>query len=438
MKRVVLLVALTIIATSAISGAGVLFPTPDRSRTRVAPEPPVGEAPPTEAAIDFFADRVRENPKDAVGFTLLGQLHSQYARETGDVASFERAEVSLERALDLLPRSATAGAALAEVYYAEHRFEDALHLARRVHRSSPSTTQALATIGDAYLALGDYRQATSAYRALSDLGPTPPALAREAQLAWVHGRTERALELMERAALTSLEAGEVGERASWYEVRLGDLGFGLGRLDIAEDHYRRAIEIFEDSYQAVAGLGRVLAAQGHFAEAIGLYERAVSIVPQPDLVAALGDLYALTDRPALAEDRYALVEAIGTLAASNRQVYNRQLAMFYADHDRDLDAALDLATAEIEVRKDVLGYDALAWTLYKNERPKEAARAIALGLRLGTRDASLFYHAGMIYDALGNDERATRFLERSLALNPGFSPLQVRIARSTLERLSTA
>jgi tetratricopeptide (TPR) repeat protein len=438
MKRILILVALTIVATTAISGAGVLFLAPDRSSSTTPPEPPVATAPPTEDAIDFFADRVRQNPQDAVGLTLLGQLHSLRARETGDVASFERAEIALERALALLPHSASAGAALAEVYYAEHRFGDALRLAKLVHRSSPGTTQALATIGDAYVALGAYRRADKAYGALQDLGPTAPALARGAQLAWLHGDTERARELMERAALASVEAGETGERASWYEVRLGDLEFGLGRLNAAEDHYRRAMSIFDGSYQAIAGLGRVRGAQGRFTEAIDLYERAVSVVPQPAFVAALGDLYALTGRPELADERYELVEAIGSLAASNRQVYDRQLAIFYADHGRNLDAALGLAMAEIEVRKDVFGYDALAWTLHKNDRNREAARAIEEALDLGTRDASLFFHAGMIYEALGNEARAIRFLERSLALNPGFSPLQADIARSTLERLAAA
>jgi tetratricopeptide (TPR) repeat protein len=436
MKRILMLVALTIVATGAISGAGILSRAPDRSSSSTPAEPAAATAPPTDEAIDFFAERVRQNPRDAVSLTLLGQFHSMRARETGDVASFERAEVALERALDLLPHSAPAGAALADVYYAEHRFEDALRLATRVYRSSPRTTQALATIGDAHLALGAYRKADEAYGALRDLGPTPPALARGAQVAWLHGRTERAIELMERAALASVEAGETGERASWYEVRLGDLEFGRGGLDAAAFHYRRAMSIFDGSYQALAGLGRVHAAQGRFTEAIELYERAVSVVPQPDLVTALGDLYALTGRPELADERYELVEAIGSLAASNRQVYDRQLAMFYADHDRNLGAALDLATAEIEVRKDVFGYDALAWALHKNDRNREAAHAIEEALRLGTRDASLLFHAGMIYDALGSEARAMRYLERSLALNPGFSPLQAGIARSTLERLA--
>lgn len=440
LKRSLILAVLTVVAVGTISGAGILYRAPDeRPRSLTSPElAEIGEAPSTAEAIDFFAARIQADPQDAVSFTLLGQLHAQRARETGDIGSFEQAEFALGRAIDLLPGYTPAAEALAEVYYAEHRFIEALAQAKHVYEASPGATQALATMGDAHLALGRYRQAKAAYRALEGAGLTPPTLARMAHLAWIHGRTEQALELMDGAAVGSLQGGEVGESAAWYQVRLGDLNFGVGRLDTARAHHEAALGIFDDYYSALSGLGRVLAAEGRFEEAIVLYERAVSIVPQPDLVAALGDLYALTGRPELAEDQYRTVEVIGELAGLNQQVFNRQLALFYADHDRDLEAALELATAEIEVRKDVFGYDALAWLLFKNERHREAARAIEAALRLGTRDAALLYHAGMIYEALGQDGHAIRLLEEALALNPNFSPLQAGIARSTLSLLSAS
>ena len=442
MKRGLILLVMTAVAVAAISGAGFLFRAPKDQGSRSLSSPELsrlGEAPPTSQAIDVFAERVRVDPSDAVSFMLLGQLHAQRARETGDIASYERAELALRRALHLIPAYAPASAALAEVYYAEHRFADALARAQRVIEASPGSTQALATMGDAYLALGRYRQAGRAYRALeSNAGLTPPALARKAHLAWLHGRTEQALRLMDRAAVGSLQAGAIGEPAAWFQVRLGDLNFGVGRLDTAYAHYQAALGLFDASYPALAGQGRVRAAQGRFDEAIELYERAVAIVPQPDLVAALGDLYALTGHQELAEQRYETVEAIGELAALGRQVYNRQLAMFYADHDRNLTKGLELAMAEIEIRKDVFGYDALAWSLYKNDRYREAARAIEAALRLGTRDAALLYHAGMIYDALGQKDRAMKLLQEALGLNPNFSPLEAGVARSTLARLAAA
>ena len=53
-------------------------------------------------------------------------------------------------------------------------------------------------------------------------------------------------------------------------------------------------------------------------------------------------------------------------------------------------------------------------------------------LRLGTRDAKLLYHAGMIARAAGEKEAARDYLKRALKLNPQFDPLQATIARKAM------
>ena len=76
------------------------------------------------------------------------------------------------------------------------------------------------------------------------------------------------------------------------------------------------------------------------------------------------------------------------------------------NHDRDVAAALDLATVELAERKDAYGYDAYAWALLANGRPTEADAAMATALASGTRDALFLYHAGEIALALGDRSRA--------------------------------
>ena len=58
-------------------------------------------------------------------------------------------------------------------------------------------------------------------------------------------------------------------------------------------------------------------------------------------------------------------------------------------------------------------------------------------LKLGTKDALLFFHAGMIHDKLGNRPEARAFLEHGLALNPYFSVLYRDQAFGTLDKLRT-
>jgi tetratricopeptide (TPR) repeat protein len=41
-------------------------------------------------------------------------------------------------------------------------------------------------------------------------------------------------------------------------------------------------------------------------------------------------------------------------------------------------------------------------------------------MKLGTEDASIYYHAGMIYYRLGDQQQARQYLQQALKLNPHF------------------
>jgi tetratricopeptide (TPR) repeat protein len=159
----------------------------------------------------------------------------------------------------------------------------------------------------------------------------------------------------------------------------------------------------------------------------------MAIVPWPDYAAALGDVYTKLGRAEEARQQFDLVEYIGYLNTLNKVLYNRELAYFYADHERTLPAALDLARKELEARRDIYAYDVLAWALYKNDQPQEALAAMAEALKLGTQDARLFFHAGMIHHRLGESATARDYLRRALATNPYFHVLHVEVAERTLQ-----
>ncbi|MBM4299264.1 MAG: tetratricopeptide repeat protein, partial [Deltaproteobacteria bacterium] len=162
----------------------------------------------------------------------------------------------------------------------------------------------------------------------------------------------------------------------------------------------------------------------------------LAAIPNPEHAAALGDVYKKLGRNADANKQYKLVEYIGKLNSLNQALYNRELAYFYADRDIKLPEALTLAQNEMKVRQDVQGYDLLAWSLYKNGRYEEAKTAIAEALKLGTRDAKLFFHAGMIHKRLGENDKARDFLQRAVATNPQFHILHADVARKALAEVN--
>jgi tetratricopeptide (TPR) repeat protein len=228
------------------------------------------------------------------------------------------------------------------------------------------------------------------------------------------------------------------ETIAWAQWQLGSDHFGAGSLLEAETQFGESLRTYPNYYRALAGLAQVRAAQRRFDEAIELYQKAIGIIPMPEYIGALGDLYIRAGRSDDALKQYDLVEYIGKLSALNQAMYNRELAYFYADHDIKLAEGLTLAERELDYRRDIYAYDVLAWNLYKSGRIDEARSAIDTALRLGTKDAKLFYHAGMIFDHLGDKEKAKDYLGRALATNPHFHVLFADHAARTLKELESS
>ena len=368
-----------------------------------------------DAAIRLFEERVKRAPEDGVNLSILGELYLRQARITGDLGAYSRAEDTLKRAAKILGDDPGIQNNLASLYYAEHRFPEAMELARSVYQRDPRFTQALVTVADSQLSLGRYEEAEKTYAELAAKPAEAPVLARLGYFKFLKGDTDEAIRLTEQALEKIGPYGEAREDAAWFEVRLAELLRGAGRLDEAEAHYRRAVETSSgyDRAMAEAGIGAIEAARGRVAEAIAAHERAVKLHPQPSLLAALGDLYKKAGRDREAERQFEAVRAIGRAPGLNASVYARELSMFYADHDVELGEALRLAREDWKARQDVYGADALGWALYKNGQIDEAAELAGKATRLGTRDAKLWYHAGVIWAAAGDRERAREALVRA-------------------------
>ena len=137
-------------------------------------------------------------------------------------------------------------------------------------------------------------------------------------------------------------------------------------------------------------------------------------------------------RDADAARQYELTEKIALQEAAEGRLHKRELALFYADHDLKPLDSFKLASEDYKNRSDIYGADALAWAAFKANKITEAQEAIKEALKLGTQDAKLFYHAGKIMRAAGNETAARNYFKRVQELNPQFDPLQSRIAKDEM------
>jgi tetratricopeptide (TPR) repeat protein len=378
---------------------------------------------------------LQRNSRDATVLYRLGDAYTQKARETGDIVYIDLAERALQKCLEIAPEHSGAARHLAYAMYMRHGFEQAITQAQKAVALDPADSHAYGILGDAYLEVGKYEPAAHAYQRMIQLQEDLYSYSRLSGLKSLQGDTAGAIADLKRAIQLGRAQERPPESIAWAMWQLGNESFALGQLPAAEASYLEALNTFPDYYRALAGLAQVRAAQRRYPEAVDLYRKAITIVPLPDYAAALGDVYTALGRPEDAQKPYDLVEYIGDLNTLNKVLYNRELAYFYADHDRKLPEALDLARRELEVRQDIYAYDVLAWALYKNDRPQEALVAMAEALKLGTKDARLFFHAGMIQHRLGEHEKAREYLRRALATNPSFHILHAEVAERTLKAI---
>jgi tetratricopeptide (TPR) repeat protein len=255
-------------------------------------------------------------------------------------------------------------------------------------------------------------------------------------LTFLQGDTAESIRLMRNAIVAALQLNISSENLAWLYYELGQRYFQGGDLQHAEIAYNSALSAHPTHYRSLAGLGQVRASQGRFGDAIDLYKSSLQIVPFPQYIAELGDVYLKCGRHVEAQQQYDLVEYIGHLGKLNQVLSNRELALFYADRNIKLGQALQLARSELDVRHDVYTWDTLAWVLYRNHRFEEAKEAMGKALLLHTNDPLLLFHAGEIEHAVGNNDNAKSDLSKALAINPGFHIFYAQQATDILKQLS--
>ncbi|HZS06004.1 MAG TPA: tetratricopeptide repeat protein [Blastocatellia bacterium] len=395
----------------------------------------------SEAAIRWLEDRVRKDPDDFIAHNKLADYYLQRLRETGNVRWLELAARTARASLKAIPAEQNPGGLvlLGQTEFASHNFAASRDVANQLISSGlpekGDRSYPWQLLGDSLLELGDYEGAEKAYDRVRKFGAGGAGVeTRLAHYETLRGNIEKAERHYAEALSAALnQVPPSRETVAWIRWQLGELAFAAGDYEAAEKNYRDSLTTFPDYFRALAGLGKARAARGDMAGGIEQYEHAVRIIPEPLFVAALGDLYKLTGREKDAAAQYALVEQAGRLGAGSGALYNRQLALFYADHDLKAEEAYALAAKEYEARRDVYGADALAWAALKAGKVGEAQTAIKEALKLGTKDARMFYHAGMIARAAGDKAAAREHLQRALKLNPQFDPLQSAMARKALE-----
>lgn len=388
----------------------------------------------TDRRIEFWRTRAEAHPQSEQEWIYIGDLFDLKGRQTGDLSEFIAARDAYDKATQIGPNSVPALAGKARIRATLHDFRGAVDDATLVLQLDASANDALAVVFDASVELGELADARLALDRLAERANSPAVTIRQARMAFLDGDADLAAELARDAAAAAEGSGASEPTIAFFRYSAGEYALLAGDDDAAGVAFADSLNALPGYPLAKYGQARVAYAQTDLTEAIALLETAAAAVPRPDVLAFLGDLYSATGDSAKAGDEYATVDFIASMAAQSAgAVYDREYALYLADHGTNVGRALELAQAEAAVRRDVYAYDTLAWALHANGREAEALEASRQALSTGTVDAKLLIHAGLIEIANGLTDQGLGHLRAGLDLHPAFSPLVVEAAREALQ-----
>ncbi len=412
-------------------------PVPIAPRASLASLRPAYDPTLLPKTMAFHEKRLKETPHSAMELNFLAENYNQLCRETGDISDTFRAEQLARRSLKVRAyHNDAAYYALALSLFTQHRFHESMEIGRHLAAQSAEDLHAAYLITENQTELGDYAEAEKTMQGVHPHLDDPFGMVLRARLLEMNGQVVAALTQLERARDAAAQNIDIPrENLAWFCMRVGDLQAAQGQATSAEQSYHEALALFPNDQRTLTALTRLSAARGDWAATLSWGQQAANIAPTPEVVALLGDAYRAQGNAAEAQSQYALLETMHRLSKAQGGVYDRQRALYLADHDQGLDEALQLARKELKARHDIYAYDTLAWVCCKKGLYAEAEQAINVALAHNKQDAKLLYHAGVIAAKRGDKPKAKQYLSQALAINPYFLPFAPTQARTLLNTL---
>lgn len=394
---------------------------------KAATSPPSSESPEMQTALKL----VEKIPDSPSGYMQVAIIHIREARRTGDFSLNSKAETAINRALEIAPQDLSSRKLRASLLLTFHKFSEALEYGKKLDAEIPNDSFIQGVLTDANFELGNYDEAVAAAQKMVDLKPNSTSYARVAHLRSLHGDHDGSVAMYRTAAKTtdSMDA----EAQSWCLVQLGDEYFKYGKFAEAEKVYDEALSTLPGFYLALAAKGKIRAAQNDYDGAEKILTTLLNRVPNVDSTVLLGDIYMKKGDAVNAKAQYDLAEVMEQKVGLNND--QKRLALMWADQGIRLGDALEIVEREHAASKDIYTEDALAWTLFKNGKLKEAKASITRALRVKSNDARMLYHAGMIEKGLGNRAEAVKLIQSALKFNPSFDIIQSEVAKQALIEL---
>lgn len=333
-----------------------------------------------ESALMLFGRALERDPAFAAATAGLGEAYFRKFQLTHDYKWADKSIASCQRAAELGPNFAPAHTCLGRVFIAKGNYDKAVEQYRRALELEPSNDAALGGLASTYDHLGQLGEAENLYKRAIAARP-----------------------------------------AYWATYNwLGFFYMGHARYEDAASMYSQVVSLAPDSFTGYYNLGAVRILQGKYSEAIPFLERSLSIRPSSDAFSNLGTAYFQMRRY---EESASNFEKAIELDQNNYVIWGNLGDCYYWTPGRRNEAMAAYANAislgEKDLHRNPRDPQLLAYLAEYHAMRGERKAALAnldVSLSVQPESPDLLFTAGIIYQQLGDTNRAIDALERAISL----------------------
>ena len=346
----------------------------------------------------------------------------------------EEALAAALTAVEQRPDSADAYVNVGEVLVGLRRFDEAEQYLRRGYKLDRRHPMILLSLANALDKQERYEEALEVYDAVLELGPEDirTHVGRGSVLIRI-GRYADVFEALKPVVALQAESLPSERRLhARLHTQLSLAARKLGRLDEAEKHHRRALDLVPEGPGPMQSLAESLREQGLYEEALEWYGLVVELHPWFGMAyAGMGDTLFHAQRYAEAADR--LERAVPLLADSDPSTAS-VLHVFLARIEQD-QGRLEAAEKQYEqaLAMNPRNPEALRRLIslrYEQQRHKETLDLFRTLIDVEPDNTEVHVNMGVVLHQLGRTEEALRSLDQALSLEPN-----LKKARTTREQV---
>jgi len=363
---------------------------------------------------------------DSLQLLSLGNVAGEYSRffkGTGDIKYLKDAEQSLQKAVEIAAVGKSGYLrALARNYISQHRFKEALVLAKDARALGSGVNETQGLFFDLHMELGNYdvaNQYLDSIQNMSDFG----YLIRVAKWNDHKGDLDTAIDFMEKATARA-ESSKNRNLLLWSYTNLADFYGHAGRIEDSYNLYLRALQIDPQNAYAKKGIAWIVYShERNGTEALRILDSIMKKNKSPEyylLKAEVADF--LKDeilRVQSLDDYYKTIQGNKDYG----DMYNAYNVDFLLSMDVE-QKALKLAREEVNNRPTPESYGWLAYSLLHLGEKQKAMEVIEEHVVGATFEPAILHQVAEIYKANGKTQKVRELKQELLGAAYELGPVK--------------